>query len=55
MAADVGAFVVSLLWGFLNPVHEKRVKEIIRSEYREFLAQALRVFGGRLELPPGDS
>src|SRR5262249_27804278 len=30
------AFVVSLLWGFLNPVHEKRVKEIIRSEYREF-------------------
>ena len=30
------AFVVSLLWGFLNPVHEKRVKEIIRSEYQEF-------------------
>jgi N-methylhydantoinase A/oxoprolinase/acetone carboxylase beta subunit len=32
----VRAFVVSLLWGFLNPVHEKRVKEIIRSEYQEF-------------------
>jgi N-methylhydantoinase A/acetophenone carboxylase len=30
------AFVVSLLWGFLNPIHEKRVKEIIRSEYQEF-------------------
>jgi N-methylhydantoinase A/acetophenone carboxylase len=30
------AFVVSLLWGFLNPVHERRVKEIIRSEYQEF-------------------
>jgi N-methylhydantoinase A/oxoprolinase/acetone carboxylase beta subunit len=30
------AFVVSLLWGFLNPVHEKKVKEIIRSEYQEF-------------------
>ena len=30
------AFVVALLWGFLNPVHEKKVKEIIRSEYQEF-------------------
>jgi len=30
------AFVVSLLWGFLNPAHEKRIKEIIRSEYQEF-------------------
>ena len=30
------AFVVALLWGFLNPVHEKKVKEIIRSEYKEF-------------------
>ncbi len=29
-------FVVSLLWGFLNPVHERRVKEIIRDEYKEF-------------------
>jgi N-methylhydantoinase A/oxoprolinase/acetone carboxylase beta subunit len=29
-------FVVSLLWGFLNPQHEKRVKEIIRDEYKEF-------------------
>ncbi|HYL85316.1 MAG TPA: hydantoinase/oxoprolinase family protein [Candidatus Angelobacter sp.] len=29
-------FVVSLLWGFLNPIHEKRVKEIIRDEYKEY-------------------
>jgi len=29
-------FVVSLLWGFLNPIHERRVKEIIRDEYKEF-------------------
>src|SRR5713226_8310721 len=28
--------VVSLLWGFLNAAHEKRVKEIIRDEYKEF-------------------
>ena len=28
--------VVSLLWGFLNPDHERRVKEIIRDEYKEF-------------------
>jgi N-methylhydantoinase A/oxoprolinase/acetone carboxylase beta subunit len=32
----VRGFVVSLLWGFLNPVHEKRIKEIIRDEYKEF-------------------
>jgi N-methylhydantoinase A/oxoprolinase/acetone carboxylase beta subunit len=30
------AFVVSLLWGFLNSIHEKKVKEIIRSEFQEF-------------------
>jgi len=30
------AFVVALLWGFLNPEHEHKVKEIIRSEYQEF-------------------
>lgn len=34
---DMGAraFVVSLLWSFVNPVHEQRVKQIIREEYRE--------------------
>lgn len=30
------AIVVSLLWSFLNPVHEKRVREIIREEYKEY-------------------
>ena len=30
------AIVVSLLWSFVNPVHEKRVREIIREEYKEF-------------------
>jgi N-methylhydantoinase A/oxoprolinase/acetone carboxylase beta subunit len=29
-------FVVALLWGFLNPSNERRVKEIIRDEYKEF-------------------
>jgi N-methylhydantoinase A/oxoprolinase/acetone carboxylase beta subunit len=29
-------FVVSLLWGFLNSAHERRVKDIIRDEYKEF-------------------
>src|SRR5581483_2074576 len=29
-------FVISLLWGFLNPVHERRVKEVIRDEYKEY-------------------
>src|SRR3954466_2712360 len=28
------AFVVSLLWSFVNSQHERRVKEIIREEYR---------------------
>jgi len=30
------AIVVSLLWSFANPVHERRVKEIIREEYKEY-------------------
>src|SRR5574341_168054 len=29
-------FVVSLLWSFANPVHEQRIKEIIREEYKDF-------------------
>jgi N-methylhydantoinase A/oxoprolinase/acetone carboxylase beta subunit len=36
IAKGVRGFVVSLLWGFLNPIHEKRIKEIIRDEYKEF-------------------
>jgi N-methylhydantoinase A/oxoprolinase/acetone carboxylase beta subunit len=35
---DRGArsIVVSLLWSFANPVHERRVKEIVREEYKEY-------------------
>jgi N-methylhydantoinase A/acetophenone carboxylase len=29
-------FVVSLLWSFANPAHERRIKEIIREEYKDF-------------------
>ena len=32
----VRGFVVSLLWSPVNPVHENRVKEIIREEYKEY-------------------
>jgi N-methylhydantoinase A/acetophenone carboxylase len=30
------AFVVSLLWSFVNPAHERAVKRIIREEYRDY-------------------
>ncbi|MGD9864603.1 MAG: hydantoinase/oxoprolinase family protein [Pseudodonghicola sp.] len=30
------AIVVSLLWSFANPAHEKRIREIIREEYKEY-------------------
>lgn len=30
------AIVVSLLWSFANPEHEKRIREIIREEYKEY-------------------
>ncbi|MCB5362422.1 hydantoinase/oxoprolinase family protein [Pusillimonas sp. CC-YST705] len=38
MLMDRGAraIVVSLLWSFMNPVHERRVREIIREEYKEY-------------------
>jgi N-methylhydantoinase A/acetophenone carboxylase len=29
-------FVVSLLWSFANPAHERRIKEIIREEYKDY-------------------
>jgi N-methylhydantoinase A len=32
----VRGFVVSLLWSPVNPIHEKRIKEIIREEYKEY-------------------
>lgn len=43
---DKGAmgFVVCLLWSFKNPVHEKRIKEIIREEYPEFYLGHMPVF-----------
>ncbi len=30
------ALVVSLLWSFVNPGHERRVRDIIREEYRDY-------------------
>ncbi|MFA7282730.1 MAG: hydantoinase/oxoprolinase family protein [Sterolibacterium sp.] len=38
MLMDRGAraIVVSLLWSFMNPAHEKRVRELIRDEYKEY-------------------
>lgn len=38
MLIDQGAraIVVSLLWSFMNPTHERRIKEIIREEYKEY-------------------
>lgn len=32
----VRGFVVSLLWSIANPIHEQRIKEIIREEYKDF-------------------
>lgn len=42
---DRGAmgFVVCLLWSFLNPVHEKQIKEIIRREYPDYYLGAMPV------------
>ncbi len=36
MERGARAIVVSLLWSFMNPAHERRVKEIIREEYRAY-------------------
>jgi len=36
MERGARAIVVSLLWSFMNPVHERRVREIIREEYKEY-------------------
>lgn len=30
------AIVVSLLWSFVNPVHERRIRDIVREEYKEY-------------------
>ncbi len=36
MERGARAIVVSLLWSFLNPRHEQRVREIVREEYKEY-------------------
>jgi N-methylhydantoinase A/acetophenone carboxylase len=43
---DHGArgFVVSLLWSFVNPVHEQRIKEIILQEYNDSYLGHMPVF-----------
>jgi N-methylhydantoinase A/oxoprolinase/acetone carboxylase beta subunit len=40
----VRGFVVSLLWSFLNPVHEQRIREIIEQEYNESYLGSMPVF-----------
>ncbi len=39
----VRGFVVSLLWSHVNPVHERRIKEIIREDYKEYCLGCLPV------------
>ena len=43
---DKGArsFVVSLLWSFMNPAHEKRIKELILEEYGDAYLGSMPVF-----------
>ncbi|MDP6619186.1 MAG: hydantoinase/oxoprolinase family protein, partial [Nitrospinota bacterium] len=38
------AFVVSLLWSFVNPVHEERIAELIRAEYNDAYLGNMPVF-----------
>jgi N-methylhydantoinase A/oxoprolinase/acetone carboxylase beta subunit len=40
----VRGFVVSLLWSFLNPVHEQRIRELIEQEYTESYLGNMPVF-----------
>lgn len=40
----VRGFVVSLLWSFLNPDHENRIKQIIEDEYHPAYLGAMPVF-----------
>jgi len=42
--AGVRGFVVSLLWSFLEPAHERRIKEIIEQEYHAAFLGAMPVF-----------
>ena len=36
-------FVVSLLWSFMNPAHERRIKEVIEEEYPEVYLENMPV------------
>lgn len=38
------AFVVSLLWSFVNPAHEQRIKELITQEYNDSYLGHMPVF-----------
>ncbi len=38
------AFVVSLLWSFVNPAHEQRIKELISQEYNDSYLGNMPVF-----------
>jgi N-methylhydantoinase A/oxoprolinase/acetone carboxylase beta subunit len=40
----VRGFVVALLWSFLNPAHEQRIREIIEQEYHPAYLGAMPVF-----------
>jgi N-methylhydantoinase A/oxoprolinase/acetone carboxylase beta subunit len=40
----VRGFVVSLLWSFLNPVHERRIRALIEHEYNETYLGCMPVF-----------
>ncbi|MGB8877236.1 MAG: hydantoinase/oxoprolinase family protein, partial [Solirubrobacteraceae bacterium] len=42
--AGVRGFVVSLLWSFMNPVHEQRIRELIEREYNETYLGSMPVF-----------
>ena len=42
--AGVRGFVVSLLWSFMNPVHERRIRELIEREYNETYLGSMPVF-----------
>jgi N-methylhydantoinase A/acetophenone carboxylase len=44
--AGVRGFVVSLLWSFMNPVHELRIRELIEREYNETYLGSMPVFLG---------
>ncbi len=47
----VMGFVVCLLWSFKNPVHEKRIKEIIKEDYPEYYLGNMPVFLSSEVLP----